>query len=101
MTFFIFFLIFCLIVAVVAGVKGRSGFGWFIISFLISPLLSLIILLIIGDNKEDLPLVTEDQLLRNGSHRECPSCAEIVKAKAKVCKHCGVDLPEQEEKEIS
>lgn len=26
--------------------------------------------------------------------KECPYCAEIVKAKAVVCKHCGRDLPQ-------
>ena len=25
--------------------------------------------------------------------RECPFCAEIIKARAVVCKHCGKDLP--------
>ncbi|MEE9566972.1 MAG: zinc ribbon domain-containing protein [Desulfobacteria bacterium] len=27
--------------------------------------------------------------------KECPFCAEIVKARAIVCKHCGKDLPEK------
>jgi len=26
--------------------------------------------------------------------KECPFCAEIIKARAVVCKHCGRDLPE-------
>ena len=26
--------------------------------------------------------------------KECPFCAEIIKARAVVCKHCGKDLPE-------
>jgi hypothetical protein len=24
--------------------------------------------------------------------RECPFCAEIIKQRAKVCKHCGKDV---------
>jgi hypothetical protein len=27
--------------------------------------------------------------------RECPYCAEIIKARAKICKHCGRDLTEK------
>jgi hypothetical protein len=26
---------------------------------------------------------------------KCPSCAEWVQASAKVCKHCGRDIPQQ------
>jgi hypothetical protein len=28
--------------------------------------------------------------------KECPFCAEIIKARAVVCKHCGKDLPEDQ-----
>lgn len=28
--------------------------------------------------------------------KECPFCAEIIKARAIVCKHCGKDIPESE-----
>jgi hypothetical protein len=28
--------------------------------------------------------------------KECPFCAEIIKARAVVCKHCGKDVPEPE-----
>lgn len=29
----------------------------------------------------------------NGVRRKCPFCAEDIAAEAKVCKHCGRDLP--------
>jgi len=32
--------------------KGRSGFAWFFISLLISPLIAVIILLVIGDSDD-------------------------------------------------
>lgn len=31
---------------------------------------------------------------REQEERECPFCAEIIKFKAKLCKHCGKDLQE-------
>lgn len=34
--------------------------------------------------------VTDSQPI--GDQIECPACAELVKARAKVCKHCGNDL---------
>jgi ribosomal protein L37AE/L43A len=27
--------------------------------------------------------------------RECPFCAEIIKRRAKICKHCGRDVGEE------
>ena len=33
--------------------------------------------------------LSESDLLRSGDSKKCPQCAEIVKAEAKICKHCG------------
>lgn len=55
---------------------NRSGIAWFFISLLISPLISAIILLIIGD----------------GNTEKCPSCKGKVDASAKVCMHCNYQL---------
>ena len=30
--------------------------------------------------------------MREPEERACPFCAELIKAKAKVCKHCGRDV---------
>jgi hypothetical protein len=37
------------------------------------------------DHHDDLEVV----------ERECPYCAEIIKAKAIICRHCGSDLSQQ------
>lgn len=34
----------------------------------------------------------EDKGISDGSMRKCPFCAEMVKAEAKVCKHCQSNL---------
>jgi hypothetical protein len=31
----------------------------------------------------------EANALNSGKYRKCPHCAEIIRAEAKVCKHCG------------
>jgi hypothetical protein len=36
----------------------------------------------------------------DSDERECPYCAEHVKAKAKLCRYCGHDLPQLDEPEI-
>ena len=47
MDYVFFWIIFCIVVAIIARSKGRSGIAWFFISFLISPLLSLILVLVL------------------------------------------------------
>lgn len=34
-----------------------------------------------------------EKIHRRNYTKECPFCAEIIKARAVVCKHCGKDLP--------
>ncbi|MCQ2348561.1 MAG: SHOCT domain-containing protein [Paludibacteraceae bacterium] len=41
-----------IIVACIASSKGRTGFGWFCLSMLVSPIISIIILLCVGDSQE-------------------------------------------------
>ena len=49
---FLLSLVFSGLVGFSASKKGRSGGGWFILSVLISPILSGICLLIAGEKKE-------------------------------------------------
>jgi hypothetical protein len=86
---FFIFLLFCVlfcgvISAMVARGKGRSGCGWFVIGVLLGPL-GLIASFVIGADKEGL----ERKQLRSGKLVKCPQCAELIKAEAKVCRHCG------------
>lgn len=90
-------LTFSIIVGVAASGRGRSGFAWFFISALISPLLGFILLLV-------MPKIGDAALLRDISgeaitpetHVRCPDCRELVRADAKKCKHCGSALLPQE-----
>ena len=77
---------FCGLVAVVASGRGRSAFGFFLLSVILSPLIGLIIALVVSNRKGELDL---KKALKNGDIVECTACAEHIKAAANVCKHCG------------
>jgi ribosomal protein L37AE/L43A len=91
-----------LIVAGIASAKGRSGFGWLLLSVLISPLLAGIIVaalppvpwgfdaaaLSAGDITRDLDAMA----IAAGDMKQCPECAELVRAEAKICRFCRYDF---------
>jgi hypothetical protein len=66
-----------IIVGIAAEYRGRSGIGWFLLSFLLTPFVGLL-LLVLPDLRYS---------------RKCPHCAELVLPEATVCKHCHRDLP--------
>lgn len=74
----VFWLIFAVVVGAIAAGKGRSGFGWFLLAVLISPLIAIIVLIAVGEGDR--------------GRRQCAACMEWVQAEAKICKHCGRDF---------
>jgi hypothetical protein len=72
--------------AFIAQGKGRSFFGWWIYGMLLF-IVALPHSLIIKENKAAI----EEVAIADGG-KYCPFCAEIVKAAALKCKHCGSDL---------
>ncbi|WP_083861456.1 zinc ribbon domain-containing protein [Microvirga lotononidis] len=69
-----------ILVAVVASNKGRSGLGWFFLSLILSPLLTLI------------GVAVMSRVEPAEASKTCPRCAETVKLAAAVCKHCGFEF---------
>jgi hypothetical protein len=80
-------LIMALVVASVAQTKGRSGLLWFAYGLILWPV-ALIAILVLAPNATKL----EQRALRRPGNRKCPHCAEVIKAEASVCKHCGRDV---------
>lgn len=88
MTFAIFWILFAVAVGIFASNRGRSGFGWFLLSVLISPLLGLLFCAVSKNlNERQLAAVASAR-----THRKCPACAEFVLPEATVCKHCRSPL---------
>lgn len=87
MEFALFWFFFAILCGLMASKSGRSGFGYFVLACLISPLICFILLAILGKAKEDAP--SEE------THVRCPDCAEFVLKEARVCKHCGCKLAPQ------
>ena len=72
-------------VGIYAGRKGRSGFGWFVLALLLSPIIAGIFALVVSDK-------TKATGPSPDTHVKCPDCGELVLREAKVCKHCGCKL---------
>lgn len=88
-----FWFLCAVVVGIVASTFGRSGFVWFLLSIVMSPLLAGILVLV-------LPRVGDAAVARDeagerispDSHVRCPDCRELVRKDARKCKHCGTAL---------
>lgn len=95
-TGFFFWLFLCCLIAYWAHTKGRFAFGWFIISFMLSPLVGgLIIAILPKAGKAALPRDEMGNVISADSHVRCPDCRELVRKDARKCKHCGTVLTPQ------
>lgn len=78
-------------VAVAASRKGRSGAGFFFLSFFISFVIALIIVLVISPTDQARLSVQAGNVGKVGPV-QCPHCRELIRPDANVCKHCGKDV---------
>jgi hypothetical protein len=74
-------LLWSLAVAAIASSRGRSALSWFLLSILLSPLLTMILVLALGRPGPNYK-----------THKRCPDCRELILMDAVKCKHCGTAL---------
>lgn len=77
-------------VGVLASNRGRSGFGWFVLSVFVSPLVGFVFCIAVK-NLQSASLIAA-YTPHSGTHLKCPKCAEFVMPEASICKHCGSAL---------
>jgi hypothetical protein len=90
--------------AVIAPSRGRSAAAWFCLGALLSPLALIALLalpkLTVADGQQRAALGGSGLLgaggegaAREAVTKECPRCAETIKARAAACRFCGHEFP--------
>jgi len=86
----IVWLVLAVLVGVLAQSRGRTGFGWFMVSVMLSPLLGLLIVLVIENKTATRRMAAlVGEMPSDTTHTRCPECREWVRRDARKCKHCG------------
>jgi hypothetical protein len=80
-----------ILVGMIAKSKGREFFPWWLYGSLIFIVAIVHVLLIKPDEEH-----AEKEALASGS-KKCPSCAELVKREASICRFCRYDFERAEE----
>ena len=79
-------------IGLLASSRGRSGFGWFILSLDISPIITFILVLLMDDLSKLKSSSYLDGIPNPDTHIRCPDCKELVRNEARKCRFCGISL---------
>jgi hypothetical protein len=74
------------VIGIVANGRGRSGFGYFVIGLLLTPILAAILVLGLPSLKlaAGVPTAPTPE-----THDRCEKCSEFILPQATVCRFCG------------
>lgn len=84
MEYVFFWLTFSVVAGVVAASRGRSGFGYFLLSLLLTPLVGLVLAVALPSKVPGAAGPADDAAARVA----CPQCAELILPSAKICRFC-------------
>ena len=99
-----------LIPGFVAKKKGRSFWGYYFLSFLIYPLITMIITFCLSNlNKipeetygpQEKPTITTNEELTEDKVVFCRKCGEKLLERSQFCSKCGTEVVESEERQRS
>ena len=77
--------ILCVLLGILATSLNRSGILFFLLSLIVSPLISAILLMAMGKKKESGGTTGAPKL-------RCPKCNTINNPQARYCSGCGVQI---------
>lgn len=78
---------FSVVAGIVAASRGRSGFGYFLLSIVVSPVIGLLLVALMPSLKA--ASMQPDQT----THRvPCPRCAELIMPSAAICRFCQTPI---------
>lgn len=80
-----------IVVWVAASSKGRFGFGWFLLSIVVSPLIAGLLVLVLPSRRVQSPQavnIVQAPQTQGSALKKCPECAEVVQADARICRFC-------------
>ncbi len=82
-----------LIPGFIAKKKGRNFWGWYFLSFLISPLITMIITLCLSNISENI----ETKAISSDTEKIsfCRKCGEPLIDSSKFCRKCGTEIVEE------
>ena len=68
--------------------RGGNGYGTFVLSLFLSPLMGLLVVAGDGVDQDEL----DDRMIKKGWRKRCPLCRSVVRPEALVCPHCRVQF---------
>jgi hypothetical protein len=83
-----------LVPAIIAYKRGHNPVPYFLLSFVVTPIITGVLASIGHRNVNVLTAREDSQLARRGESR-CPACREFMRSDATICPHCSTPFPLQ------